>query len=453
MWLYIPSESEVSARVLRASVWELRSPSDDPELWCYASGTATQQPLSWPGWKERPWIKLLSGIELIPSQQTTFTVAWTCSLRAIPASPFLWPESAPAKPTRDTCGRTSKESSREAGRPSSSSKTSLDIFGWDSDPKRRWKKRYSRARRYVRTFERWVTALQRESLQRRKRARLTRESGYSSWPTARAEDSESCGNHSGATDSLTGATKNWATPKANDSEKRGDFDTTDHRTGIAGQAKNWWPTVTTEATSRTKKYSQGGEPLSVAVSNFPTPNASPSAPNGSTTRENGRQAARTTDQCLESVARRMANWKTPRTITGGAESAARKKQLGRTTSGGGDLQSDVQMWATPAAGTFRSGEVSIETHTKNSRPLQEQASLFFHRDETTLNPGQESDNSDRTSGPQLNPAFGCWLMGLPPWWTNIAVNNCGALEMRSFLSKQRSHLRLLWLRQAEGSRR
>lgn len=44
------------------------------------------------------------------------------------------------------------------------------------------------------------------------------------------------------------------------------------------------------------------------------------------------------------------NWNTPRTITGGAESAERKQQLGRTESGGGDLQSQVDNWNTPRAG-------------------------------------------------------------------------------------------------------
>ncbi len=34
-------------------------------------------------------------------------------------------------------------------------------------------------------------------------------------------------------------------------------------------------------------------------------------------------------------------WPTPRTITGGPESAERKQELGRTESGGGDLQSRV----------------------------------------------------------------------------------------------------------------
>jgi hypothetical protein len=32
------------------------------------------------------------------------------------------------------------------------------------------------------------------------------------WPTARQEDGESCGNHPGSQDSLTGVTKNWPTP-------------------------------------------------------------------------------------------------------------------------------------------------------------------------------------------------------------------------------------------------
>jgi hypothetical protein len=36
------------------------------------------------------------------------------------------------------------------------------------------------------------------------------------WPTPRAEDSESCGNHPGAMDSLTGATRLWGTPTSRD---------------------------------------------------------------------------------------------------------------------------------------------------------------------------------------------------------------------------------------------
>lgn len=48
---------------------------------------------------------------------------------------------------------------------------------------------------------------------------------------------------------------------------------------------------------------------------------------------------------------RLAGWPTPRTVTGGAESAERKQELGRTESGGGDLQAAVMLcgWTTPSA--------------------------------------------------------------------------------------------------------
>jgi len=38
------------------------------------------------------------------------------------------------------------------------------------------------------------------------------------WPTARKEDGESCGNHPGAVDSLTGAVRCWPTPTKQDGE-------------------------------------------------------------------------------------------------------------------------------------------------------------------------------------------------------------------------------------------
>jgi hypothetical protein len=41
------------------------------------------------------------------------------------------------------------------------------------------------------------------------------------WPTARAEDGESCGNHPQAQDSLTGATRYWATPIEDNANNQG----------------------------------------------------------------------------------------------------------------------------------------------------------------------------------------------------------------------------------------
>jgi site-specific DNA-cytosine methylase len=60
------------------------------------------------------------------------------------------------------------------------------------------------------------------------------------WPTARAEDSESCGNHPGATDSLTGATRLWRTPDVpgTDSFRSRGGDRKDEM-GLDQEARHW----------------------------------------------------------------------------------------------------------------------------------------------------------------------------------------------------------------------
>ena len=58
------------------------------------------------------------------------------------------------------------------------------------------------------------------------------------WPTARAEDSESCGNHPGAVDSLTGATSQWQTPRA---YSHGEDSNAPGLTGLDVQARGMYP--------------------------------------------------------------------------------------------------------------------------------------------------------------------------------------------------------------------
>jgi hypothetical protein len=59
-------------------------------------------------------------------------------------------------------------------------------------------------------------------------------------------------------------------------------------------------------------------------------------------------------------------WPTPRTPTGGAESAERKKELGRTDSGGGDLQAAALVcgWATPSSRDWKDTP-GMATHATN----------------------------------------------------------------------------------------
>ena len=44
---------------------------------------------------------------------------------------------------------------------------------------------------------------------------------------------------------------------------------------------------------------------------------------------------------------------------------------------------------------------------------------------------------------RLNPAFVAWLQGLPWFWTNPELTNCGHLEMASYLSVQQKRLESL----------
>lgn len=138
-----------------------------------------------------------------------------------------------------------------------------------------------------------------------------------------------------------------------------------------------------------------------------------------------------------------SGWPTPRTLTGGGESAKRKQELGRTASGGGDLQAAAQTfgWQTPTT--------NPENHMKhiNGTPnLAGQARLFGLLGWVTPIAGTSSSRRSipgRQSTPLkqaaemvgyhsryfaaqtplrgvLNPEFCRWLMGYPAVWQRHA---------------------------------
>jgi hypothetical protein len=196
-------------------------------------------------------------------------------------------------------------------------------------------------------------------------------------------------------------------------------------------------------------------------------------------------------------------WPTPRTITGGGESAERKQELGREDAGGGDLQAAAELWQTPATDSFRSrggdrkGEMGLDQEARsfNVTPAEKTepySSTMDSRivpsaegnwptpnsrdhkgsDLSTRNGGASlshfAETGERTHGtspssPQvqvisvhggelsptdpstalrrrLNPAFVCWLMGWPWWWTNPGVINSARQETESYLSRLRTLL-------------
>lgn len=232
------------------------------------------------------------------------------------------------------------------------------------------------------------------------------ESEFSSWPTARSEDAESCGNHPGAVDSLTGAVKHWPTPNANPdapnvSKNRGAQHGGERRRltdqCLSTRAQNW-PTPDANASS----YSNGlyGQNLREASSMWSTPNV----PNGGRTLSpedvlnRGRTAKGKRQVGLENEA---SLWATPQAHDQAGGNPDRVGRFG-TEHGGRNLADDVTMWATPTsamttgAGTqgrdggenlqtmtanwpmpqsrdWKSGDASEATTEANARPLNEAA--------------------------------------------------------------------------------
>lgn len=87
---------------------------------------------------------------------------------------------------------------------------------------------------------------------------------------------------------------------------------------------------------------ESGSSSSVTAAQWPTAN----------TRDSADSARGTTDpnkpmHPRETLTDAIRQWPTPRTVTGGAESAARKQELGRTGSSGGDLQAEALLWTSP----------------------------------------------------------------------------------------------------------
>lgn len=100
----------------------------DPVVWLTLSGTHTQRPISWRGWKTRPWIKLLFGTISNPSMAERGAAEWIASLPVSPVSRGRQPESKAAPATSGGSGPSLRESSETRNLSWSSSKTCPALF-------------------------------------------------------------------------------------------------------------------------------------------------------------------------------------------------------------------------------------------------------------------------------------------------------------------------------------
>lgn len=126
----------------------------------------------------------------------------------------------------------------------------------------------------------------------------------------------------------------------------------------------------------------------------------------------------------------VGQWMTPHGMSG-------MDKTGKV-GGGGEFAKQAQNWGTPTARDHKDGSTTLENTPENGL-LGRQVLNFSHPVLSAID-GRELSPTTRTLGPRLNPAFACWLMGWPIWWTNPAVTNSVRSAMASYRSALQSHL-------------
>ena len=120
-WLYVPGLEDSS---LGSGL-----PFPGSTLFVTSSGKPSPRPYSWPGWRTRPWVRLLSGVISQPSAAESGAASWIALLRGFRASRLAPPESNSGRPMSAGSGRTSSACLGRFNLDGSFSRTSLDLFG------------------------------------------------------------------------------------------------------------------------------------------------------------------------------------------------------------------------------------------------------------------------------------------------------------------------------------
>jgi hypothetical protein len=382
MWLIPNSLSSHFAAEQRCSMKEFASLCPRRGLWVTSSGKPLLREFSWRGWQTRRWSRHLFGADLLKiSRAGSGVEQWTASLRDSRASRGAPPESSRAKPTTDGSGQPSQESSTRPEHQSFFLKMFQDSL-WDSD-----------SIAYSETLPRSGSMRSGVLFPQPTWEPPISANGFSFWPSTRAEDAESCGNHpNGASDSLTGVTRNWNTP-----------------TAISGEGahlnKELW------STPQAHDSQDGKTPEQVA-----------------TMRER-------TGAGVSNLNEMAAQWPTPTEDNAnncGGPSRSRE-------DGYADLKVAVNRWPTAGANDHKGSA----KEGQRRRQLDEAAEQIFSLRVPAIHDGEKFSPPARGSRQRLNPAFAAWLMGMQWWWMNPERISCAQSETEWWRCRQRSLLRSL----------
>ena len=435
MWLHIPKSCLSSAESECST-----GPSDlcfqNLEQFATLSGKHTRQ-RSWRrGWKNKLWMRLLSGLTLPPSTVTRGVDLWISSLHRRPVSRIASLESELETQTK---GATEKTEGLARSRTFLESFPSvnppwyfLKMFqpGLEGDTSKQSEKNYRD----------WVMqSKNRSSLLRKALERAIKESGCLSLLYPHTQEPPSTGG------------PQWPTPQAMDQANahpprlKGDRQTQDPSCpgSYRGDLKDFAMTWQTPRSHEVGEYTLDGgcvekkrATLTGQAQLWTTPQAHDVTMRGS----GQKPCSKAGNACL---ARDAANWPTPNAGGGGGDrgpnpglDAARARHAARGVNKQISLRDAAVRWPTPNARDFKSGEASQDTMEKNSRPLNDavthwepQASL----PQVQPTPDGETSSEITPGLPQLlpkkrlNPLFDCWVMSMPPLWTRAEVINSGLL--------------------------
>ena len=346
MWIHVPTTLLASVPDTAESNLDSEKSSLLEQSAMWKSKSASQQ--SWQRvWKRDTSMRRLSGLTSKHSTLNRGVEKLTSSLVASLASPSQSQERSSEKMTQETSGQTQPDLFGGLGHQLSFSKMSPEfssITSVQSDP----------------NYERWVTRLRKDYFQRQKQAHPTNVSESLSWPTP-AEFQERRSLVDGENKSLTtgvkfgisltqSARENWPTPRASDNEggipsnvelSEGSFSRT-NADGVRWGVKlkdataNWTTPLADDTNTRKNKFAQGGTPLSMQASNWPTPGANEDRADNYTIETSQRHLEEGRQVHLAQVVK--MNWPTPKAGNPGSR---------KPGTGGKVLNEEAKKWPTP----------------------------------------------------------------------------------------------------------
>lgn len=199
-----------------------------------------------------------------------------------------------------------------------------------------------------------------------------------------------------------------------------------HTSGSGSSSSGGWPTPD----CNTATYSNGmfGMNIREAAANWATPTAQADQGPDDSARQGGPNL-----------------WMTPNVPNGGRRLSEEfvaakgatpdgKRQVG--------LEMQTEYWPTPAARDHKSETGGAATMSHFERPSGPTLSAFIEHSPQVpaMKYGKHIAASSPTSRRRLNPAFACWLMGWPWWWTNPALTSSAQSAMASWRSQQRARM-------------